>query len=314
MELLDELGIANEMLSVPPSGPARLLRELIARDTALARVVRRFRPAIMTAIGGTFIAHVGTLLRVPSVVFYDTENATLQNALTYPVASCVVVPSCYQGWVPRKRHIRYRGYHELAYLHPHYFSPNRAIAIDNGLAPAGDTFLIRVVSWQASHDVGETGWSRTLLRDLVRNLSRRGKVIISSESRLEHEFARWRYRGRRSEIHHVMAFCRAYIGESATMASECAVLGVPAILAASTGRGYTDEQEVRFTMVRNEKTPTRERIECAIDDVLEVSRQTYRERREHLLSACIDVSQFVERCVTSFPASLESYQKRDGAS
>jgi len=40
-----------------------------------------------------------------------------------------------------------------------------------------------------------------------------------------------------------MAYCRAFIGESATMASEAAVLGVPAVYAAETGRSYTDEQE-----------------------------------------------------------------------
>src|SRR5262249_20755089 len=38
---------------------------------------------------------------------------------------------------------------------------------------------------------------------------------------------------------------------SATMASEAAVLGVPAVYVSPVGRGYTDEQETRYGLVRN---------------------------------------------------------------
>jgi len=99
------------------------------------------------------------------------------------------------------------------------------------------------VSWKANHDIGEHGWSRALLAGLVQRLSAAGKVLISSEADLGAEFEPYLYRGRVSDIHHVMAYCRAFIGESATMASEAAVLGVPAVYAAETGRSYTDEQE-----------------------------------------------------------------------
>ena len=56
-----------------------------------------------------------------------------------------------------------------------------------------------------------------------------GRVRVSSESPLPAHLDAHRYRGDPGEIHHVMAFCRAVIGESATMASEAAVLGVPAV-------------------------------------------------------------------------------------
>ena len=97
--LLDSLGINHVMLSVQKKGGGlvALGRELIARDLALYKVAREFRPNVMLAIGGTFIAHVGFMTRIPSLVFYDTENAALQNAITYPFAGKVIVPRCYQA-------------------------------------------------------------------------------------------------------------------------------------------------------------------------------------------------------------------------
>jgi predicted glycosyltransferase len=82
LELLDELGVPHEPLSAAASGLAGFARELISRDRALIRVVRRFGAERMAEIGGTFIAHASLFTRVPSLVFYDTENAVLQNAIT----------------------------------------------------------------------------------------------------------------------------------------------------------------------------------------------------------------------------------------
>lgn len=309
--LLEELGIQHQVISSKRgSGLLNLATELLQRDFALWRVVGRYRPDVMLAIGGTSIAHVGRLTGVPSLVFYDTENATLQNAITYPFASCVIAPTCYEAWLPRRRHIRYRGYHELSYLHPRYFSPMRERALANGLAASGDTFFIRVVSWQASHDVGEHGWNTPLLRRLITKLSSHAKVLISSERPLDAEFEPWRYRGRVSDVHHVLAYCRALIGESATMASECAVLGVPSIYAALTGRGYTNEQELRYGLVKNVRRLDWNELESAVDAILSAPREHYQAARAALLADTVDVAAFVAECAETFPLPLRTYQQR----
>jgi hypothetical protein len=312
LTLLEELGVEHEPLSAAGSGLLGFAGELIARDLRLARVVRRFRPDCMAEIGGTFIAHAGLLTGVPSLVFYDTENAVLQNAITYPFASRVLVPRCYRGWTPRRRTLRYAGYHELAYLHPDIFAPDRDRALANGLAPDGETFLIRLVSWKANHDVGERGWSPALLEAVVAALSRRGKVLISSEAPLGGTLASHAYCGRVSEIHHVMAFCRAVIGESATMASEAAVLGVPAVYAARTGRGYTDDQEQRYGLVANVR-------DLAIAPVLEaIERQLvpppvhWQGRRARLLAETIDVAGFAADAITGHPKAPAGALPNDG--
>jgi len=311
LALLDNLGLEHHPLSaLGKGGLISLGRELISRDWALYKVVRNTKPDIMAAIGGTFIAHVGRLSGVPSLVFYDTENATLQNAITYPLASAVITPRCYGGKLPARRHIRYAGYHELAYLHPNYFVPDRAIAIANGLNETGDTFFLRLVSWQASHDIGERGWNNALLNKVVNKLLQQGKVLISSESPLGDEFSQYAYQGKVDEMHHVTAHCRAFIGESATMASECAVLGVPAIYAAETGRGYTTEQEQRYGLVKNLHQLNWEQLQPLIDQILAQPAAYWQQQRQQLLADTVDVAAFVTRCIETFPTPLEEYQAR----
>ncbi len=291
--LLDELGIEHIILSTQGKGGLLSLgRELVQRDAALYRVVKRCRPDVMAAIGGTFIAHVGFLTRIPSLVFYDTENAKLQNAITYPFANRVIVPRCYQAWVPSS-HLRYDGYHELSYLHPARFVPSHEIAMQNGFDPGRDNFFIRTVSWQANHDVGETGWNEKLLSQLVAFLSPRGKVHISSEAPLPPQLAAHAYQGKVSEVHHVMALCRLFIGESATMASESAVLGVPAIYAAETGRGYTDEEESRYGLVANMRKLDWNLLRTAIEQMLGKPDEYWRQQRALLLADTIDVAAYV---------------------
>lgn len=292
LALLAELNIESHLLSSQGRGVGGLLAELLRRDRALYKLARAIKPDVMAAIGGTFVAHVGRLTGIPGLVFYDTENAKLQNLITYPFAHQVYVPRCYQAWLPRQ-HGRYAGYHELSYLHPDRFIPDREIAITNGLAERGETYLLRLVSWQANHDIGETGWSQTLLAQLVDKLRPLGKILISSESKLPDAYADLAYPGQVSALHHLMAHCRLVIGESATMASEAAVLGVPAIYAANTGRGYTDEQELRYRLVINIRELDWLKLSAAVDQSLAQPTEHWKAQRQRLLADCIDVATYV---------------------
>ncbi|NDY95225.1 DUF354 domain-containing protein [Wenzhouxiangella limi] len=291
LQLLDRFGIPNECLSDQNSGGILgMAGELLLRDSRLFRVARDFRPDVLAAIGGIWVAQVGWLLRKPSVVFYDTETARLQNALTYPFATRIVVPECYTGKLPEHKAVRYRGYHELSYLHPNYFTPRREIALENGLAPDGDTFLIRLVSWKASHDVGLKGWSAELLGAVVDTLRSRGRVVISAEGDLPAHLRSLRYCGDTAQIHHLMAFCRASVGESATMTSECVVMGVPAVYAATESRGYVNEQAERYGMVKIAPAVQCDEIICAIEAILDVREEEIEKRHRRLLDETVDVT------------------------
>lgn len=294
IEVLDRLGVEHVPISTQPRGGLLgLAQELAIRDWRLLRIARRFRPHAMAAIGGTFVAHVGAVLRIPTLAFYDTENARLQNAITYPLAGRVVVPRCYSGWTPVRRTIRYAGYHELSYLHPSRFTPDRALALANGVAEHGRTYFIRLVSWRANHDVGERGIDAAGLTRIVASLGRDAKLLISAEGALPSELEPLRYAGDKSRVHHVMAHCAGFFGESATMASECAVMGVPAVYAARTGRGYTDEQEARYGLVHNVRKLDAAGLDEGIGWLLQQARGTSADGRRRLIEDSVDVAAFV---------------------
>jgi len=289
-ELLAELNVEHFKLSDMGRGDFfGFVKEYFVRCFRLVCFVRQHRPNVMCAVGGTFVAHVGWLARIPTVVFYDTEMASFQNKITYPFVRYLNLPDCYQGPVPIKT-IRYSGYHELAYLRPEYFAPDRTAAIRAGLVPESKNFIIRIVSWQANHDTGQSGWSLDLLRGLVVLLSAMGNVIISSERTLPSDMDRYRYKGSALQMHHLMSCCDLFVGESATMAAECAVLGTPAIYASETSRGYLDDIEKKYGLVFVMRKFNLDSIGRAAKIILQHKPSYYHQRGQVLISETIDVT------------------------
>lgn len=299
LPLMREFGLDCVTFGRTGNGPLSLLMELARRDLALFRFARQVNAQVITAIGGIFAAHAAWAARIPSVVFYDTEIATLQNRMTYPLASVVAVPRCYNGWTPARHTVRYAGYHELSYLQPHRFAPDRTRAVAAGLDVSRPTYLLRLVAWTANHDFGDSGLAPTAVRQIVSRLSAAGNVVISSENPLPGDLEPLRFRGQVSDMHHLMAFCAGYFGESATMASECAVLGVPAVYAANSPRGYTDEQESRYGLVRNVRDLSPAELGQALDWLLAQDRGAVGRKRDALLADTVDVAGFVADTVRS---------------
>lgn len=294
LALLDDLGIPHLCLTqARRANIVSRLSELAYRNHALYHHLKDFQADVVTGVGGTAAAQTAIAARCPSVVFYDTEDAKLQNAITYPFATRVVVPQCYYGWTPKSRTLRYQGYHEMSYLAPRYFQPDRCIAMDNGLAENGDTFLIRLVAWGATHDFGLKGWSAETLRGVVKALTKRGRVLISSETPLPNEFAEFSYSGAPSAIHHVMGHCRLVLGESATMASEAVAMGVPAIYAAPSPRGYVSDQQNRYGMAAFIAEPSAQSITSQIEHFLGVARTELEKQHLRLLNDSVDLPEFV---------------------
>ena len=316
LRLLSAYGLSNTCLSTAGKGKLSLLRELFIHDCRLFREASRFKPDIMLQIGGLFVSHVGFLKDIPSITFTDTEMATLSNILTFPFTSAVVTPDCYDAPVPPSLHYVYPGYHELAYLHPERFTPDPAILRQLGVSPEDPFYIVRFVSWGAAHDVGESGFTRSAKVEMVRELARHGRVFITSEGRLPAELQPYQFPVAPELIHHVMAFSSLVIGESATMASEAAILGVPAIFVSTSPRGYTTEQEKRYGMTF---TFSHRQQGLALNKMRELLaiegiRDVWREKRERLLADKIDVTAWLVRLVEEYPDSLRTLCLRPSAS
>ena len=293
LDLLEQFGLPYHRLSDQREGGVGMTVEMAQRTGRLVRLMRSFRPDVMTGIMGPSIAIAGALRRVPAVVFYDTEFATQTNRVVYPLAHSVCTPDCYQGKVPGT-HLRYAGYHELAYLHPNRFRADPAKLGAFGVSADEPYALVRFVSWQAVHDRRERGLAAAQKRHLVELLQGYGRVLVSSEAPLPPDLAALEVNGPVHDIHHLMAHAQLVVGESATMSSEAAVLGVPAVFIATTGRGYTDDEEKRYGLVRHFTEEEYDRALGTIEELFANSPRDFgRAARERLLDEKIDVTQWM---------------------
>lgn len=302
--LLDQLGFAYDSLGPPGSGLTGMAGELLRRNLRLWRIVRRFRPDVLTGIAGISIAQVGRLCRIPSVVFTDTENATLSNRLTFPFASVVCTPQCYERPVHSRRHVTYRGYHELAYTHPAYFTPDPAVLPQCGLHDGEAFIVMRLIAWRAAHDIGDRGF--TDIVRAVRRLERYGRVVITAEGDLPAALEAQRLTAAPEQIHHLLAFARLCIGESATMASESATLGTPAIFVSTSVRGYTNEEERKYDLVYtfSDAAHAEEQAMAKAEAILSDphSKARWQAKRNRMLADTIDVTRFIAQLVESYGA------------
>jgi len=281
-------------------------KEMTKIERQLYNIAKLFKPDILVGgVGNIYIAHIGKLMKIPSVIFDDTEHAKFEHFLMDKFADVICTPSCYKKELG-KRQIRYNGYHELAYLHPKYFTPNPAVLDEIGLSK-DDTFIIlRFVSWAASHDVGQHGIKGKV--KLVRELERYGWVLITSEGRLPKELERYRIKVSPEKLHDLLYYASLYVGEGGTTASEAAVLGTPAVFVSTIVPGYLyDEEEYGLVHVFSDpKTGEEEGMKRALEllknDNLKNDTQ---ERRIRLLKDKIDVTAFMVWFVENYPESFK---------
>jgi len=219
-----------------------------------------------------------------------------------PFTKVVITPDVLPVNLGEKQ-IRYKGYHELAYLHPKYFSPEKSIITELGISNYQEYAILRFVSWKATHDKGHKGLTVIEKRELINYLiSKNLKVFISAEADLPNEFINHQIKISPNKIHHVLAFARIVISEGATIASESGVLGTPTIYVNSIERCYNEDQEKNYGTVQNFRSG--EHVLKKIDELLSVKRKTSSFNRK-MLQDKIDVTAFMVWFVENYPDSAK---------
>lgn len=286
-DLLDAFGIEHQVISHQGSGGrVALARELLQRDFALWRLVRRNRPEVMLGFGGVAIAHVGRLSGIPSVAFYDSETATLQNRITFPFITRLIVPDSYDGPVTEARTTRLPGTKDLSYFHPDAFQPDRERAVAAGLDPSRPNVFVRIVKWGANHDIGKSGWSEEVARKLVSTFEGIAKLHVSAEEDVPEVLRPHLWQGDPQDVHHLLGHAEVYVGESATMACEAVTMGTPAIYAGHDFLGYTRGLE-RAGLLKNVMPQDRATLPALARSLLD-DRSAFDAARQDWLKACPD--------------------------
>ena len=277
-------------------------------------IVRKNNIDLLTGINNPYVSIAGFLCGKPSVVFNDTEHARLTSNIVKLFSSAMLTPNCYHRNEGKKQ-FRYDGFHELAYLHPDHFKPDPSICDVLGLVKDEEYIILRFVSWEASHDVGHRGLSIEMKRKLVKELSKYGRVFISSEGELPEDLKQYQIKIPPEKMHDVLAFSNLYIGESPTMTTESALLGTPAICVSSWACDCGNFVDLkRYKLIECYKPEDEEvALERAIGILRDKrSKSLWRLGKEELLKDKIDVTAFMLWFVENYPESFWAMRKGKG--
>jgi predicted glycosyltransferase len=307
--LLNAYNLEYEYIGTKYKGMIKKGVGIIHKDYLLYKIAKKFKPDIITGILDTYGAHVGMLIKKPSIVFTDTEHAKLANIVTLPFASAILTPSCFKKDLGKKQ-VRYDGYHELAYLHPNYFTPDPSVLDYVGLSEGDKFIIVRFVAWEASHDVGQSGISDDMRVEYISKLEQYGRVFISSEAELGKDFEKYKLKIPPEKFHSLLSYAELYIGESGAISTEAGILGVPSVYVSSLAgtMGNFDELEKRYGLMysfQDSKLALVKALELLED---ENTKKKWQKKREKLFNEKIDVTKFMTEFIEGYPESFENYK------
>jgi len=273
----------------------------------MLRVLLQFRPDVTLGHSSMYAAQMSWLLGITHISVEDTGNME-QVRLYKPFVKAILVPESFHLDLGKKQ-VRYAGNHELSYLHPKRFTPDPAILQELNIEIDEPYTILRFVAWNASHDKGHSGISDENKRKAIKVFSKFGKVFISSETKLPDDLELLRLKVSPEKLHNVIAFALLLFGESATLASEAAVLGVPGIFVNNTFICYTREEEEKYALAFN-FTESEEDQEKAIQKGIELLsspgiKEEWQQRRKRMLNDKIDVTAFLTWFVENWPQSMK---------
>lgn len=224
------------------------IAEMLWRQGAVARTILQFQPDVVLSLMGSY-TQSAALLRVPNIVFTDSEHQSFNHRIAHPFATRIYTPRCFLKDLGRKQR-RYAGYHELAFLHPARFSPRPDVLDLLGGVKEGEYAILRTSAWNTLHDVGAQGLGHLLDR-FISLLEAHTRVFIVPEGRLPERYAHLRLRIPPDYFHDALAYARIVVTEGASTASEAVCLGVPTVFVNSASLGYLEDQQRRYGLVHS---------------------------------------------------------------
>ncbi len=318
-EILEELlksegfEFTNILREGRSSSKIGMLRGMIKRDYRILKHCLKNKPDILLGTSVEF-PHIGKLLGIPSINFNedDCPAVPLYCKLSYPLSSFILAPeNCNTGKWENKT-IAYKGYHELSYLYPKNFPPDKKYIKDK-IDLSRKFFLIRFSKLAAHHDEGKTGINAEIAKRVIDILTSHGNVYITSERELEPEFEKYRIGINPIHMHHALYYADMYIGDSQTMTAEAAVLGTPALRFNDfVGRlSYLEELEHKYNLTYGIKTSEPEKLYGKIEEILKMKnrKEVWRKRREKMLKDKIDVTAFFVWFIENYPKSAKIIKK-----
>lgn len=267
------------------------------RKNKIDFVVSRINPGVVLAAFLTGRKQVG-LTDTEAVGFYDLAFSKFLGAL--------ITSTSFERTL-RKDQIRIDANIELFYLHPNYFHYDRKDVYQLLNIPIDTPFAVfRFVSTKAFHDVGTKFITEENKVEVVNKIKAYAEVFISSEEKLPQSLQKYQIKFPYEKVHVVMKEAAMFYGESATMASECAILGTSAIYVNAQTRGYTNDEQ-RMGLLYYFKTDDTSQT-ASIDKAVELIKnknlkEDTKQKQKEFLKTKIDPVAFLIWFVENFPES-----------
>lgn len=296
---LDNVPFINVGKGKFKNGALGKLLYLIFAEFLFFFIFLKYKPNIVLSFGSTPCAHNCFIFRIPHISFDDTEHAKLNRKLYAPFTEVVFTPACFYENIG-KNQFRFNSYMELFYLHPSRFLPSKNY---KEILKKEKAVLLRFVSWEAFHDIGQKGLTIKQKIELTALLSIEYDVFISSEGELPPELEQFKLSIHANEIHNFLANIDLYIGEGGTMASECAMLGIPSIYINSLPlMGYLKEAKEYGLLFHI--TSYTETVEKSLEILRDKeSKKIYLRRKSDFIAGKIDPTSMLVWFIENYPES-----------
>ena len=144
---------------------------LIKFSYLVYKTALKFKPDYSLSHGSIYAALASRLINKPHISLEDTFN--FEQIRLYKPFTKVILTSGYSHPDLGINNIDYNSYHELAYLHQNYFSPNRG----NKYKTDSVRILLRFVAWEATHDAKSKGISLEMKRKAIEEFKKFGEGI-----------------------------------------------------------------------------------------------------------------------------------------
>jgi predicted glycosyltransferase len=228
--LLDENKIKYHLLAEygnKQSSFSKLLK-LVRTTWNLLRITIKYKPDILIGCLSQ-IAWVGSLTRKKTLFFAEDDFAytSIQCRITYPFVTNVLTAEEVNVGPFAKKQIKYPSYHKLAYLHPEVFQKVSSNLKKYNISTP--FFIVRMVNLSAHHDSNIEGITDVMLDEIIQKLSISGRVILSSEKRMNSSFDKHLLPIDLSDMHQLMSQANGIISDSQSMTVEACMLGIPNI-------------------------------------------------------------------------------------
>lgn len=262
---------------------------------------------------GIVLPHVSLFTRMKALKFDDDDDYVEPLVVKYghPFSDVVFTPDCIRR--KTKHAIYYAGTHELAYLHPNHFSPDESVLERAGLQKGERFFIMRFVAFKGHHDMKQGGLTMEQKKSLVELMKPFGRVLITSERAEDPEFEQYRVPVPPEDIHSLMSYASLFVGDSQTMTSEAAILGVPAVKCNTfAGRlSVPNELQDKYELCYSFQPSDFDQFYLKVKSLLESdnTQDEWKARRARFLAEKIDSSAFFTWFIENYPDSKKIVQE-----